>query len=199
MIMNPDVLASPTLFREMVAALGRSGVGLVEARQLPIEHPKDYDPRTGETGWASTACALAPRKLFDDLNGFDADTFFLYCDDVDFSWRVRLAGYRVVHECAAVVFHDKRLSDVGGWISTPAERYYSAEAALLLAYKYSRQDLTDKYLEAFAKSGDEVLQKAHAAFELRRKTGRLPTPIDPDHRVAQFVEGHYAPHRYKSR
>jgi GT2 family glycosyltransferase len=199
MILNPDVLAAPTLFGEMIGALSRPGVGLVEARQLPIEHPKYYDPETGETSWASTACAMAPKKLFEQLQGFDADTFFLYCDDVDFSWRMRLAGYRVVHECAAVVFHDKRLTNDGGWISTPAERYYSAEAALLLTYKYSRPDLTEQYLDVFANSGDEMLQKARAAFELRSKTDRLPTPIDQEHCVSQFVESGYAPHRYKSR
>jgi GT2 family glycosyltransferase len=199
MILNPDVLVSPTLFDEMLNALSRPGVGLVEARQLPIEHPKHYDPDTGETGWASTACALAPKKLFDELGGFDADSFFLYGDDVDFSWRMRLAGHRIVHECNAVVFHDKRLSQQGGWISTTAERYYSAEAALLLSHKYSRPDLTEEYLHAFSTSGDENLKKAYAAFELRRKTGRLPTPIDPDHRVAEFVEGAYAPHRFISR
>jgi len=33
-------------------------------------------------------------ELFLELQGFDADTFFLYCDDVDLSWRVRLAAIR---------------------------------------------------------------------------------------------------------
>jgi GT2 family glycosyltransferase len=198
MILNPDVLASPTLIGEMVTALGRPGVGLVEARQLPIEHPKDYDVATGETSWASTACAMGPTHLFHRLSGFDAETFFLYCDDVDFSWRIRLAGYKVVHQCSAVVFHDKRLTNQGGWIAGAAERYYSAEAALLLPYKYFRSDLTDRYFEIFAKSDDEVLQKAAMNFELRRKTGRLPTPIDEDHSVAQFVDGNYAHHRFKS-
>src|SRR5258707_2853464 len=122
MILNPDVLVAPNLFNEMMNALGRSKVGLVEARQIPIEHPKDYDTETGETGWASTACAIAPAMLFNQLNGFDAETFFLYCDDVDFSWRVRLACYKVVHQCSAVVFHDKRLTPQGGWISRNAER-----------------------------------------------------------------------------
>lgn len=199
MILNPDVLAAPTLIDEMLAALSRPGVGMVEARQLPIEHPKYYDPDTGETSWASTACAIAPRKLFDELKGFDSENFFLYCDDVDFSWRVKLAGYLVVHECAAVVFHDKRLTDNGEWISSSAERYYSAEAALLLTYKFSRPDLTEQYLGYFSNSGDEVLQKARDAFELRRKTNRLPVPIDAEHRVGQFVDGAYAPHRFKSR
>lgn len=199
MILNPDVLAAPNLFEEMLSALDRPGVGLVEARQLPIEHPKEYDPLTGETSWASTACAMAPTQMFRNLRGFDSDTFFLYCDDVDFSWRLRLSGFKVVHQCAAVVFHDKRLNEHGGWISSGAERYYSAEAALLLPYKYSRPDLVEQYLRVFRESTNEDLQKAARAFDLRATQGRLPVPIDADHRVAQFIDGGYARHRFASR
>ena len=32
---------------------------------------------------------MIPLPLFRELGGFDADNFFLYCDDVDFSWLVR--------------------------------------------------------------------------------------------------------------
>ena len=199
LIMNPDLIVSPTLIEEMVIALGRPEVGLVEARQLPIEHPKDYDLVTGETSWASTACAMGPTHLFERLGGFDADTFFLYGDDVDFSWRIRLAGYKVIFQSSATVFHDKRLTDDGGWIAGPAERYYSAEAALLLTYKYSRPDLTKQYIEIFSKSDDEALQKAAMNFEVRRTASRLPTPIDEDHSIAQFIDGGYAHHRFKSR
>ena len=198
-IANPDVLAAPNLLIELVGAWARPRAGFVEARQLPIEHPKYYHPQTGETSWASTACAMGSTELFKQLNGFDADTFFLYCDDVDFSWRVRLAGLQVVHQPSAVVFHDKRLTSEGGWIAGAAERYYSAEAGLLLPYKYSRPDLTDKYLEIFDASEDEHLVKAAGAFRLRAETGRLPTPIDPDHIVAEFVDGGYARTRYTPR
>ena len=199
MIANPDILSAPTLFGELISTLGRPGVGLAEARQLPIEHPKDYDAETGETGWASTACVIGPTRLFRKLGGFDAETFFLYCDDVDFSWRVRLAGLKIVHQPAAVVYHDKRLNNDGSWMPSSAERYYSAEAGLLLPYKYSRQDLTEKYLDYFKKSGDEYLGKAAEAFELRVKTGRLPTPIDSDHAVGQFIDGQYAHKRFTPR
>jgi GT2 family glycosyltransferase len=199
MILNPDVLTAPNLFIELLAALGAPDVGLVEARQLPVEHPKHYDPETGETSWASGACAMAPRQVFQEVNGFDSDTFFLYCDDVDLSWRVRLAGLKVVHRCSAVVFHDKRISESGGWLPSAAERYYSAEASLLLPYKYSRPDLTESNLDYLWRTGDEVLQRAASAFESRKKTGRLPTPIDPNHQVAQFIDGAYSVHRFQAR
>ena len=171
MILNPDVLASPKLIVELMGAIERPGVGLVEARQLPIEHPKDYDPITGETSWASTACAFGRTALFCDLKGFDAETFFLYCDDVDFSWRVRLAGHKVVLHCAAVVFHDKRLSHQGGWVTSAAERYYSAEAGLLLPYKYSRADLTEQYLDYFENREKSIFKRPLRASSIVNPPG----------------------------
>jgi GT2 family glycosyltransferase len=199
LIMNPDVLLTPSLFVELLAALGRPGVGLAEARQLPVEHQKEFDPATGETSWCSTACLLAPTKLLRDLGGFDAETFFLYCDDVDLSWRARLAGHRIVYQPTAVCFHDKRLSDDGTWMAGEAERYYSAEAGLLLPYKYSRSDLTDRYLASYRKSSDAHLLKAAAAFDERKASGRLPQPLDPGHTVAQFINGNYCELRFQPR
>jgi len=196
LMQNPDVVVSPRLIETLLGAFAVPGVGMSEAKQLPIEHPKDYDPVTGETAWATTACAMIPLKLFRQLGGFDANTFFLYCDDVDFSWLVRLAGYKVIFQAAAVVFHDKRLSTEGRWQPTNSERYYSAEAALLLAHKWSRFDIVEKILSDFASHGDEFTSKATATFEQRRRDGTLPTPVDPDHKVGQFINGFYASHRY---
>jgi GT2 family glycosyltransferase len=196
LVQNPDVVVSPRLIETLLGAFAVRGVGMAEAKQLPIEHPKDYDPATGETLWATTACAMIPLTLFRELGGFDAETFFLYCDDVDFSWRVRLAGHTVIFQPAAVVFHDKRLSDEGNWQPSEAERYYSAEAALLLAHKWSRADIVNGILSQYASHGDEYTRRAKAVFEQRRREGRLPTPIDADHEIGQFVDGRYAPHRY---
>lgn len=199
MALNPDALLLPRLLEEMLRPATRPDIGLVDARQLPSEHPKEYDSQTGETGWASGACALISRKLFQQLGGFDANTFFLYCDDVDLSWRVRLAGFKVVHQPSAVVFHDKRLDAKGAWKPSYAERFYSAEAGLLLPYKFSRGDLTEDRLGKFKSAGDPVLRRAAAAFEERRRDNRLPIQIDRDHAVAEFVNGNYARQRFEPR
>jgi GT2 family glycosyltransferase len=196
LVQNPDVVVSPRLLINLLSVFRLPGIGMAEAKQLPIEHPKDYDPQTGETSWATTACALIPLDLFRALGGFDSETFFLYSDDVDFSWAVRLAGYKVIFQPGAVVFHDKRLSDEGKWQPSGAERYYSAEAALLLAHKWSRPEIVGRILAEFEAYGDPVTSRAKASFETRARNGTLPTPRDPDHRIGQFIDGTYAQHRY---
>lgn len=193
---NPDVVVAPNVLIELLEPFHQPGVGQVEARQIPLEHPKDYDPLTRDTGWASTACSLVPRSVINEVGPFDEGTFFLYCDDVDLSWRIRLAGYRVVFQPSAVVFHDKRLSREGKIIVSAAEQYYSAESALLLSYKYSRPDLVSKILEGFSVYITDATTRAAAEYHKRIKEGRLPIPIDSDHRVAEFINGAYTKHRF---
>lgn len=171
-------------------------IGMSEAKQLPIEHPKYYDPETGETGWSSTACTMVPKHVFDLVHGFDADSFFLYCDDVDFSWRIRLQDYRIIYQPAAAVYHDKSLSHEGKWRSTSAEQYYSAEAGLLLAYKWSRNDLVGRILSGFKRSSEPYFRKAAAEFERRKAEGQLPEQLDRHHQVAEFVDGYYGKMRF---
>jgi len=194
LILNPDAEVSPTCIAILLETI-QPGVGSVEARQLPLEHPKDYDASTLETVWSSTACLLTRRGTFREVGGFDEKTFFLYCDDVDYSWQLQLAGFRVLYQPAATVFHDKRLSVRGEWLATPSEEYYSAEAALLLAHKYSRPDLVKSLSKAF-KSGSVEQKEALGEFSRRQQSGSLVTPVDSNHQVAQFVEGNYAKHRF---
>jgi GT2 family glycosyltransferase len=196
LIMNPDVMLAPNTLVELERPLRQERVGLVEARQLPVEHPKAYDLATGETSWASTACALTRTGTIRQLGGFDSESFFLYCDDVDFSWRVRLGGLKVIFQPSAIVFHDKRLSHEGRWAASDAEKYYSAEAALMLAYKYSREDILARILTDFRASGTDYLLRAVMTFENRRATNSLPTILDTSHVVAEFIDGSYARHRF---
>ncbi|RQS70137.1 glycosyltransferase family 2 protein [Burkholderia sp. Bp8963] len=196
LILNPDALMAPNMFIELVRPMRKPGVGIVEARQIPIEHPKDYDPTTGETSWAATACALVSAAVAKEVNGFDSESFFLYCDDVDFSWRVRVAGYKVIFQPSAALFHDKRLSTAGKWIVGGAEEYYSAEAAMILAHKYSNGALADRIERQLLAHGSDAEKKAAQKYRDLKNSGKLPAPIDPDHRVAQFIDGNYAKHRF---
>lgn len=196
LICNPDVIPEGRALVRLLEALADPAVGLAEAKQQPVEHPKDYDVGTGASSWGSGAFSLVRRSAFEGVGGFDEDTFFLYCDDVDLSWRLREAGHAVVNQPSAVVFHDKDLSPEGGWVPTEAERYFSAEAALLLAHKWSRDDVLEDTLALLDASPDEVHRRATAEFRSRRAAGTLAPRRDAAHVVGLFVAGNYAPHRF---
>jgi GT2 family glycosyltransferase len=58
-----------------------------------------------EVAFASGAALTVRAQLWRELEGFD-DEFFMYCEDVDLSLRLRLAGHGVGVEPAARVVHD---------------------------------------------------------------------------------------------
>lgn len=197
MIMNPDIIVSPNCLFDLLSAFNREHIGMAEARQTPLEHAKVYNFISGETEWASTACTIFKSSLFREINGFDADSFFMYCDDLDFSWRIRQLGYSIIYRPNAIAYHSKTLSLNAQWVPTSAEIYYSAEAALILAYKWSNFKRVENILLQYKKCGGESEKKAAAEFLLRKEDGRLPVPIDNTRRIAKFLGDEYCQMRFK--
>lgn len=76
-----------------------------ELRQKPFEHPKTYDPISGATNWNSHACVLLRRAAFDQIGGYCKD-IFMYGEDVELSYRLRAAGWKLRYNPHAVVYHD---------------------------------------------------------------------------------------------
>lgn len=196
LFINPDAYTSPDLLLELSLPLGNPRGGIIESRQIPLEHPKGFDAMTGATSWACFAGALVTRAAIDAAAGLDSESFFLYCDDVDFSWRVKLAGLDVVHQPTALIFHDKHLDTEGRIVVNEAEIYYAAEAAMMLAWKYSREDLATRWLEQFTASAHPLERQAADAFRRRQGEGSLPGQLDKEGRVAQFHGTNFAPHRF---
>ena len=196
LIVNPDTCVSPHVLVELLSPMADEKIGITEARQIPLEHQKSYDRATGDTSWASGACSLVRAELYDHVGLYDDAAFFMYCDDVDFSWRARLGGYRVVHQPSAVVFHDKHLSGHGAYLPSEAEKYYSALASLFIATKYSRPDIVTQRLADLDRSPEAIHERAAAEYRLHVANGTLPTPIDKDGSVAQFQTYAYANLRF---
>jgi hypothetical protein len=198
-VLNPDAYLCPNVLGELLTPFDEPEIGIVEARQLPLEHPKAYDPVDGTTSWASGACMMVRVAVLERISGFDSDSFFLYCDDVDFSWRARLAGYRIIHQPSARVFHDKRLISDGTLLVSEAERYYAAESSLLMAWKYSRPDLVTKWSAELLASDHPEHHRALESFRERERQGHLPPQLDPLGSVAAFVGHYYGQYRYHVR
>lgn len=196
LVLNPDTYPSPTALLEMVKASDKFQAGITEARQIPLEHPRYYDPNTGETSWASGYCMLVQRGLFDELGGFDSEHFLLHCDDVDFSWRVRRAGYRVVLAPYATVFHDKRPRPGNAWPAPDVEVYHALLGRLMLATRWDRPDIVEETIAFIESDGTEVQHSALKEFRACVRTGRIPD-VEPEAKsVAEFVGGEYAVHRF---
>jgi GT2 family glycosyltransferase len=133
--LNPDARAEADCL-ERLAAVAHSDaqVALVGAQILledgvtrnaghnPL-HPTGISPAGGygegrelgaprDVAVVSGTCCLIRRDAFLALDGFVED-LFLYYDDVDLAWRVRIAGMRVVYCPAAAVTHGYEFSRHG--------------------------------------------------------------------------------------
>lgn len=168
-LMNPDCIPLPGSVDGLLAAKAPD-VAIVEGRQWPFEHPKEYDAQTMETPWASFAFALIDSDFYSEARGMD-ELYFLYCEDVDLSWRAWLMGYRILYEPRAQIMH---FTD--GYFARPdrisKEQYYSMRNFLLICRKF------------FGVKGEENAQRM------------LRENISPDlyHAVIQDYQNNLAPH-----
>lgn len=107
LLLKPDCqLYEDTLNHLVSSALSTVDLGyrLWECRQLPCEQRKYFNPSTLETTWSSDRCCLIERKAFEEIDGFD-ENIFLPLEDVDLSWRLRIAGYHLMYVPTARVHH----------------------------------------------------------------------------------------------
>ena len=195
-VLNPDTYPAPSALTALVETVTADGVAVAESRQIPIEHPKAYDPVSGSTSWASGYSQLIRRDAFESVGGFDEHFFPLYCDDVDLSWRLRLDGWDVRHAPNSVVFHDKEIQPDGSVAWSATEARSSHLARLWLYRRYGRPDLEAAFVASTRTSGDPVAIDALTEFLDRVGTGDVPAAIDGAERVATFVDGHYARRRF---
>lgn len=82
---------------------------------------------------------IVRRSLFDEVGGMDED-FFAYYDDIDFGWRIWLAGCCVVLAPKSVVYH--RHHGTSDKFSHPKIRYLMEKNSLSAIYKnYSDENI----------------------------------------------------------
>ena len=105
LVLNQDAIPEPGALQRLAATASADApdVAAWEMRQIPFEHPKDYSPVTLETEWCSGAAVLLRTSALQAMGGFE-QRIFMYCEDVDLSWRLRCAGWRLRYlpRCAVV-------------------------------------------------------------------------------------------------
>ena len=168
LILNPDTYLDRFCLEELIRFYeNHSDAGLVEARQFPSEHPKEYSLEDGSTPWCSGACLLIDARHFVSIDGFD-ETFFMYMEDVDLSWRTHLAGRKCYYVETATCGHATGIF----WdhpYTTRSEQTMSLRNHLILLKKFFGHDKRayDEYLEQFRSrtDGNPLGKAAWDAFE----------------------------------
>jgi len=128
-LLNNDTAADPGWLRALLAGVDEAtGFALTTSRVVYMHDPDVIDSagdglllwggafkrhHGGAASAADTseevfgvcgAACLMPRRIFDELGGFDED-FFASHEDVDLSYRARLRGYRCRYVADAIVRH----------------------------------------------------------------------------------------------
>ena len=138
-ICNPDAFFLPDSISNAItfAVNDSDEICSWEFAQIPFEHPKYYDPVTLETSWNSHAAVLFKSRCISEVGGYDQN-IFLYGEDVDLSYRLRLSGYRLRYLPNARVVHDTMSRDH----IRNHHRHRSIAANLCLRRRFGR--LTDR-------------------------------------------------------
>lgn len=145
LVTNVDLEFEPGTLPTLVATAcsDASEVAAWECRQKPFEHPKHYNPVTGETVWSSSACILYRVEVLRQIGGYEPQ-LFLYGEDVEISYRLRDQGWRLRYVPKATVWHFAytEANEV-----KPAQFLGSTLANVLLRFRYgSRAEIVQGLL-----------------------------------------------------
>lgn len=69
-----------------------------------IEEDHGQYDEPSEVFWATGACMFVKAKLFHQMGGLD-DDFFAHMEEIDFCWRLKNHGYKIMYCPSSTVFH----------------------------------------------------------------------------------------------
>jgi N-acetylglucosaminyl-diphospho-decaprenol L-rhamnosyltransferase len=147
LVLNPDIVLRDGCLPAMLTTLGaREGAvgpvlevaasGSAEAG-MTINHTGMPTLQTGDRAPLYVpGCALVTtRRVFEQVGGFDG-RYFLFVEDVEFCWRVLLAGFDVSVARDANADHEGGGSVAGGYLR-PGSPYVTSEARVALRERNS--------------------------------------------------------------
>ena len=85
-------------------------------------NPIVSDDRPQQIDWVSGCAMIFRKEAFDRVGGFDED-FFVFYEDIDFCYRMKEAGYKVIYNPAVVVSHEIGISKTVPTIKINYERH----------------------------------------------------------------------------
>jgi GT2 family glycosyltransferase len=123
--------------------------------------------QTTEVDAVSGACLMVRRTVLDTLHGFDPE-YYLYGEDMDFCWRAKLAGWKVVYYPEAVITH------FGGQGGTGKKKLYATiewHRAMWLFYRKHRAPSASMPERGLVYSGIALKTAVAVALNAVRRSG----------------------------
>jgi len=97
---KPDLAGK---IQHLGVARKKGGVPYHKYRESPADIPQAVVKRYVNA--VTAACMLVKRECWDQLGGFDEEFAMGNFEDIDFNWRARDAGWKIVMEPKAVLLH----------------------------------------------------------------------------------------------
>lgn len=182
--LNPDGYLIRNCIQSMVSfSKHHDDTSLVEANTLPVGHPKWHDPVLFDTKWVSGVAFFLPKGIWADVGGFDEE-IHMYCEDVDFSWRVKAAGYSLKICPVASFYHDVtgRFTSEENEAADRKRRKAMLLGAYHLSVKWQATKEAEKYMQMLV--GENLLLPNQT---IPKPTGNIPVSIAAG--VADFQHG----------
>ena len=113
-ILNNDIVVTPGWLTGLVNFMERGGHGIVSpaAREGPLNYDLDAYAREFTRSCADAtrsaiygACMMIHRRVFDRIGLFDEGFHYGGCEDIDFLWRTRQAGFSVATTGSVLIHH----------------------------------------------------------------------------------------------
>jgi len=172
--LNNDIIVEPNLLRHLISYMNMKRVAAVNPKILSLNNKEVINAAGGicdiyglgwnrgideldsgkydvveEVFYAIGAVLLTKKDVWNDVGPFD-ERFFMYGEDLDWCWRARVKGYRILYVPSARIYHYWHGS--GGSMIKFLENYwlasflknYSLKTILVLIPRY----LSLKFLEA---------------------------------------------------
>ncbi len=144
--------------------------GTIFERWLPTRvllsgyKPRHRSGLTARVDWVEGACLAVRRDAFDEVGGFD-ERYFMYCEELDLSRRLRDAGWRRLYVPAAVAVHH------GG---ESAGQFPARSRALFLR---SKVQFTERTWGAGMARAAAAFYAVALALELTLELGKMLLPV----------------------
>ena len=125
------------------------------------------ETQTTEVDAVSGACLMVRRSVVDTIHGFDPE-YYLYGEDMDFCWRTKLAGWKVMYHPNAVITH------FGGQGGTGKKKIYATiewHRAMWIFYRKHRAPNANAAERALVYSGIALKTAVAVALNTVRRSG----------------------------